>query len=176
VQATVHLTHYSLHLQMALLALLILPIMLSFSVEIGIYRSTFFLMLLLPAAAGPSMGYLVCQYFGRPESWKRRALRLPFLLILGFGISLSNARAVIDGLISNDSTFVRTPKDGERKLKKYALGRTKLPLFEVLFAGYCALTVGILLYLGQYALIPFVVIYTLGFTLVGFKSLREARA
>lgn len=175
VQATVHLTHYSLHLQMAILALLILPLMLSFSTEIGFYRSMLFLTLLLPAAAGPSMGYFICQYYGHPETWKRRALRLPFLLVLGFGISLSNARAVIAGLISNDSTFVRTPKDGEQKLKQYALGRNKLPLFELLFAFYCALTVGILLYIAQYSLIPFVVIYTLGFGLVGYKSMHEAR-
>lgn len=175
VQATVHLTHYSLHLLMAILALLILPLMLSFSTEIGFYRSLLFLTLLVPAAAGPSMGYFICQYYGHPEDWKRRALRLPFLLVLGFGISLSNARAVVDGLISNDSTFIRTPKDGEQLLKQYVVGKNRLPLFELLFAAYCALTVGILLYIAEYTLIPFVVIYTLGFSLVGWRSLREAR-
>ncbi|TVP82415.1 MAG: glycosyltransferase [Puniceicoccaceae bacterium] len=175
-QATVHLTHYTLHLQMAILALLILPLMLSFSTQIGLYRSMLFLTLLVPAAAGPSIGYFICQYYGRPEDWRRRVVRLPFLLILGFGISLSNARAVVDGLTSNDSTFIRTPKDGERIFKKYVLKRTKLPLFELLFAAYCALTVGILVYIEQYALIPFVVIYSLGFALVGYKSINEARA
>lgn len=174
-QATIHLTHYSLHLQMAILALLILPLMLSFSTEIGLYRSMLFLSLLVPAAAGPSLGYLICQYYGHPEDWKRRALRLPFLLILGFGISLSNARAVVDGLISNDSTFIRTPKEGEQVIQQYGLPKNRLPLFELLFAAYCALTVGVLFYIAVYSLIPFVVIYTLGFGLVGYKSMHEAR-
>jgi len=111
-----------------------------------------------------------------PDDWKRRVRRLPFLLVLGFGISLSNARAVLDGLFSNDSTFIRTPKVGERVFKQYGVKKNKLPLFELLFAAYCALTLVTLLALGQYSLIPFVVIYTLGFGWVGFRSMREARA
>jgi len=175
-QATVHLTHYSLHLQMATLALLILPLILTFSAEIGFYRSILLFSLLVPAAAGPSAGYFVSQYHGYPDDWKRRVRRLPFLLVLGFGISLSNARAVLDGLFSNDSTFIRTPKVGERVFKQYGVKKNKLPLFELLFAAYCALTLVTLLALGQYSLIPFVVIYTLGFGWVGFRSMREARA
>lgn len=175
-QATVHLTHYSLHLQMATLALLILPLMLTFSAEIGLFRSILLFSLLIPAAAGPSTGYLVSQYHGYPGDWKRRVRRLPFLLVLGFGISLSNARAVLHGLFSNDSTFVRTPKVGEHSLKHYGVKKNRLPLFELLFAGYCALTLVTLIAVRQYSLIPFVVIYTLGYSWVGFKSMRELRA
>lgn len=175
-QATVHLTHYSLHLQMATLALLILPLMLTFTAEIELYRSILLFSLLVPAAAGPSTGYFISQYHGYPDSWKRRMRRLPFLLVLGFGISLSNASAVLNGLFSNDSTFIRTPKVGERVLKKYGIKKNRLPLFELLFAAYCALTLAILLAIQQYSLIPFVIIYMLGFGWVGFKSMREARA
>jgi hypothetical protein len=53
--------------------------------------------------------------------------------------------------------------------------REWLPCFELLLAGYCALTVGALIWIGQLALIPFVVIYFLGFALVGYRSLVEAR-
>lgn len=176
VQGTVHLTHYSLHLQMTLLAFSILPLLVGFSLDIGLYRSALFLCLLIPAAAGPSFGYFVSQYHGYPHDWKRRVLRLPFLLVLGFGISLSNARAVVSGLFSNDRTFVRTPKKGALSVKQYAVRRDRLPWFEVLFAVYCAFTVGSLLFLQEYALVPFVVIYTLGYGLVGFKSIGEARA
>lgn len=176
VQATVHLTHYGLHLQMAVLALLVLPLMLAFRDGIALYRSVVFLVLLVPAALGPSLGYVVCQYYGHPADWGHRVLRLPFLLVVGFGICLSNARAVCEGLFGNDSTFVRTPKSGAAPSKRYAVMRDRLPVFEVVFSAYCALTVGVLALLGDYALIPFVVLYALGFGLVGVSSLREQRA
>ncbi len=174
-QGTVHLTHYSLHLQMALLALLVLPLMLSYREGIALYRSVFFLGLLVPATLGPSLGYVVCQYYGHPEDWQGRVLRLPFLLVVGFGICLSNGKAVLEGFFGNDSTFVRTPKSGETRVKHYAVKRNWLPRFELLFALYCAITVGVLVSIGQYALIPFVTLYFFGFGVVGAKSLAEAR-
>lgn len=175
-QATVHLTHYGLHLQMAILALLVLPLILSYREGIALYKSIFFFILLVPAALGPSVGYVVCQYFGYPDDWRTRILRLPFLLVVGFGICLSNAKAVVDGFFGNDSTFVRTPKSGEARVKNYGVKRTFLPKCEVLFSIYCACTIGVLFAVGQYALIPFVVVYALGFGVVGLKSMIETRA
>lgn len=173
IQATVHLTHYALHLQMAILALLVLPLMLCYREGIALYRSVTFVALLVPAALGPSLGYIVCQYYGHPEDWRARLLRLPFLLVVGFGICLSNGKAVIEGLFGNDSTFIRTPKSGDRFVKNYKVKRNWLSKFEVIFSLYCAFTTAVLLAIGQYALIPFVVIYSLGFGVVGFRSLRE---
>ena len=174
-QATVHLTHYALHLQMAILALLVLPLMLSFREGIALYRSVIFIALLVPAALGPSLGYVVCQYYGHPEDWWKRVLRLPFLLVIGFGICLSNAKAVIEGFFGNDSTFIRTPKSGDSIVKNYKVKRNWLPRFEVVFSLYCAVTIGFLIYIGQYALIPFILIYALGFGVVGYSSMRELR-
>ncbi|MEN8830136.1 MAG: glycosyl transferase family 2, partial [Lentimonas sp.] len=130
----------------------------------------------IPAAVGPSLGYLVCQYYGHPEDWKERVLRLPFLLVVGFGICLSNAKAVLEGLFGNDRTFVRTPKSGGESVKHYAVKTNWVPRVEMMLAGYCVITVGVLGHVGQFGLIPFVVIYALGFGVVGTKSLREARA
>jgi cellulose synthase/poly-beta-1,6-N-acetylglucosamine synthase-like glycosyltransferase len=174
-QATVHLTHYSLHLQMTVLALLVLPLMLAYRDGIELYRSVVFLCLLVPAALGPSLGYVVCQYYGHPEDWKSRVLRLPFLLVVGFGICLSNGKAVLEGLFGNDSTFIRTPKAGDAVVKHYTVKRNWIPRFEVALAAYCAITIGILGWLQQYALIPFVVVYALGFGVVGLKCMRELR-
>lgn len=174
-QATVHLTHYSLHLQMALLALLVLPLMLSFRNGIALFESAFFLAMLIPAAMGPSLGYFVCQYYGHPEDWRERVLRLPFLLVVGFGICLSNAKAVLEGAFGQDSTFIRTPKSGASGMKQYAVQRCWLPRFELILAAYCAITVGILGFIGQLELIPFIVVYMLGFSVVGYNSLKEVR-
>jgi cellulose synthase/poly-beta-1,6-N-acetylglucosamine synthase-like glycosyltransferase len=175
-QATVHLTRYGLNLQMALIALLVLPLTMSLG-ESGVwfYRSVLFLSLLVPAAIGPSLGYLVCQYQEHPDDWKRRLVYLPFLLVIGFGICLSNGKAVLAGMFGNDSTFVRTPKAGETSLKDYLVKRDWMPRIEIVFAAYCAMTIGVLAYLGLYALIPFIAVYTLGFGVVGSKGLVEAR-
>jgi hypothetical protein len=175
-QATVHLTRYGLNLQMALIAILVLPLILSLG-ESGVwfYRSVLFISLLVPAAIGPSLGYIVCQYREHPDMWKQRIAFLPFLLVVGFGICLSNGKAVLAGMFGNDSTFVRTPKAGEKSLKDYLVKRDWMPRIEMIFAAYCAITVGVLAYLGQYALIPFVAVYTLGFGVIGSKGLAEAR-
>ncbi len=174
-QATVHLTHYSLHLQMAILSLLVLPLMLLHREGIALYRSAFFLGLLVPAALGPSLGYLVCQYYGHPTDWKTRVLRLPFLLVVGFGICLSNAKAVIEGLFGNDNTFVRTPKAGEQTVKHYSVKKNWVPRFELGLAIYCLITIVALIVINQLALIPFVIVYMVGYGVVGLNSWRESR-
>ncbi|MDQ8193763.1 glycosyltransferase [Coraliomargarita sp. SDUM461004] len=175
-QATVHLTRYGLNLQMALIAVLVLPLILSLG-EGGVwfYRSVLFISLLIPAAIGPSLGYIVCQYSEHPDTWKRRIAFLPFLLLVGFGICLSNGKAVLAGMFGNDSTFVRTPKSGEKSLKDYLVKRDWMPRIEMIFAAYCAITIGVLAYLGLYGLMPFVAVYTLGFGVIGSKGLAEAR-
>jgi len=175
-QATVHLTHYALHFQMALLALLVLPLMLCFlGREIPLYQSWLFIALLVPAALGPTIGYAVCQYYGHPGDWRRRVVHLPFLLVVGFGICLSNSKAVVEGLFGNDRTFVRTPKSGQSSIKHYAVKRNWLPSFELGFALYCMVTAAVLALTANYALMPFILLYVLGFSLVGFSSLRELR-
>lgn len=175
IEGTVHLTQYGLHFLMAILALLLLPLVLNFQDGLAHYRSDFFFWLLLPVAVGPSVGYIICQYCIHPESWKSRVVRLPFLLLVGFGICLSNANAVLQGAFGNDNTFVRTPKSGEKLLKEYLVKRTWVPQLEVFLSLYCAVTIAALVYMEQYALIPFVAIYALGFGLIGVNSLSESR-
>ncbi|MFW5874064.1 MAG: glycosyltransferase [Verrucomicrobiota bacterium] len=175
-QATVHLTHYALHFQMALLALLVLPLMLCYlGEEIPLYQSALFLTFLVPAALGPTVGYAVCQYYGHPKDWGRRMLHLPYLLVVGFGICLSNAKAVVEGLFGKDRTFVRTPKAGESSIKRYAVKRNWLPNFELAFAAYALVTAAVLARIGEYSLMPFVLIYVLGFSVVGYRSRQELR-
>ena len=51
----------------------------------------------------------------------RQSLRLILAAIaLGIGISFSQTLAVVSGLISRDSTFIRTPKKGSQKTHQYS--------------------------------------------------------
>jgi len=178
-EGTVHLTYYGVHLLMAVLVLLLLPLMLTYRDSIGPFDNWLFLGMLLPAMLGPSLGYLVSQRAAYPDAWGSRTLRLPFLFVVGFGICLSNSKAVLAGIFGSDTTFVRTPKAGEpgqagRKKKVYTLGRNRLPYLELGLALYCLATLAALLAIDRLALTPFVTIYALGFLVVGGHSLIES--
>jgi hypothetical protein len=68
---------------------------------------------------------------------------LPLLLALGIGMSVNNAKAVIEAILNHQSAFVRTPKYGiEQKQKtdwkksSYRAMKTLTPVVELLFGGF----------------------------------------
>lgn len=87
------------HLQHALLALCTIPIC------IGLVIAIF-------AKVPGSNGH----YTTRLEKVKR-LLRLPLVFILGIGMSIFEVNAMSEGLLSDDATFLTTPKDGKEKRK-----------------------------------------------------------
>ena len=103
-----------------------------------------------------------------------------FALCLGAGMSLSNAREVLRGLRSERSEFVRTPKRGateqQRAQVKYS---SKLaPTIVLLELGFCAYFGAAVVYALRFELwgaLPFLLLYHLGFSAVGFGSLLEAK-
>ena len=64
-------------------------------------------------------------------------LLLPCLLALGIGLSLNNARAVLEAIFNHQSDFTRTPKYGiERNSQswrtcKYRALKSTLPILEL---------------------------------------------
>lgn len=107
--------------------------------------------------------------------------RLPLMMALGIGLSINNARAVIEGLFGNDVEFVRTPKHGIEnkssiwKKKKY---KTKWPihsLVELAFGAYFVFTIGLAMFTGSWITIPFLLLFMVGFLYVGALSLYQAR-
>src|SRR5207253_425245 len=88
--------------------------------------------------------YICAQRELHPRTWMKEVLFLPCLLALGIGLSLNNARAVLEALINHKSDFTRTPKYGiERRSQawrncKYRPLISALPL-AVLF-GFVSIT------------------------------------
>src|SRR6202007_1569089 len=85
--------------------------------------------------------YLVSQRELFPKSWPRALLYLPFLMSLGIGLTITNTKAVIEGLIGTQSAFARTPKYRVES-KKDRIGTTKyrkrlgwVPWIELLIGG-----------------------------------------
>ena len=109
--------------------------------------------------------------------------RLPLMMALGIGLSVNNARAVLEGLFGKDLEFVRTPKHGVRgedtsaewKRKKY---KAKFPihsLLELAFGLYFVVTIVLAVITGSWISIPFLVLFMVGFLYVGSLSLYQTR-
>ena len=71
------------------------------------------------------------------------------LLALGIGMSISNAKAVIEALCNHESAFVRTPKYGigqarlqDWKKSSYRAMKTLTPFIELLFGFFFFFVVG----------------------------------
>jgi cellulose synthase/poly-beta-1,6-N-acetylglucosamine synthase-like glycosyltransferase len=180
VQAVLHLTHYLIHPLMLTVATLAAPILI-WQQGMDIAPPVFWTLaaLLTLGAAGPSTLYLASQRTLR-RRWKRRMLMLPVLMLLGTGIAVSNARAVIEALLGVPSGFVRTPKasltDGERpptEAHLYHQATDPIVLLEGALALYSAWGLSIYLGRGRYLIGPFLALYTLSFAWVALLSLRQ---
>ena len=179
VEASFHLTHYSIHLCMFLQALMALPVILidkhSFDSQIVVW----FAAPMAFAMIGPSLLYLCAERWLDPEHGTMTFLkRLPMLLLIGFGICLSNARACVEGLIGIQSPFVRTPKKGDNKsmTKFMDLGKASvMPMIEISMALLTLVTAYIYYTKDSAAIIPFFLIYSVGFAIFGYRSLTDGR-
>ncbi|MDP1995542.1 MAG: glycosyl transferase family 2, partial [Ignavibacteria bacterium] len=90
-------------------------------------------------------------------------------------------RAVIEGLLSRKSEFVRTPKFKVVNQKdswsnnKYV--NTKLEpsvIVELIMALYCLVGIGSSIYFLEIAAIPFQLLFFIGFSFVSVTSIRHA--
>ena len=123
---------------------------------------------------------------GKEAGWKT-ILYLPFLMSLGVGLGLNNAKAVIEAvwgaIYKKPSEFVRTPKYGvtgqQRKWTNALIFTPKrlwLPSLEIAMGVYMFMCICMSLWwnFGQ-ASIPFLLIFAGGYFYVGFSSLHAMR-
>ncbi len=175
-QSVFHLTHYFVHLLMLTVSVLALPLLLTHGAQLVSPMTFGFLAIpLIPASIAPTLLYLASQRALHPESWKRRMIFLPVLMIVGFGICLSNSLAVIEALIGRRSDFIRTPKAGSRRVKHYRARASLLPALETLLGLYCLVSLGVFLSAAEIWISPFLALYAAGFLYIGTAGLRERR-
>ena len=108
--------------------------------------------------------------------------RIPLMMVVAIGLSINNARAVLEGLFGKESEFVRTPKHGiERRDaswigKRYRASSKSLgTLLELGFALYFIVTIVIGAVTGCWASIPFLLLFMSGFLYVGSLSIYQPR-
>jgi hypothetical protein len=133
----------------------------------------------LTASLSVGVFYICAQRELHPRTWMKEILYLPALLALGVGLSINNARAVLEAMLNRKSDFERTPKYGiERKRQpwrtcKYMPMKSILPIIEMGFAIYFTYFLYFAIKHGQYLSVPFLVMFQLGFLYVSISSLSQ---
>lgn len=134
-------------------------------------------LIVLALALGPlAMFYgKTLRLSGRP--WPSLLLRLPMILAVGIGISVSNSRALLAGLFGRRATeFVRTPKRGSTG-SGYGAGSSRWStVVESALAAYVSVAIGYAAVSGLYPSIPFLLLFQYGFTAIAAGSVREPLA
>lgn len=172
-QTVFHLCNYLAHPLVFMLAILALPALKHLGGDLPPLWLAVFLLPLIFSTLGPTVLYTISQRHLYPQEWKTRIALLPALVLVGFGICISNTRAVAEALLGIESGFIRTPKRGTKVKKSYSASASFIPILEIAAAAYCAVTIFIYARNEIFGILPFLFIYVAGFTLVGLSSLRE---
>lgn len=108
-------------------------------------------------------------------------LRLPLLMGLGMGMSLNNARAVLEGWFQSGGEFVRTPKyriesrGDEWRAKSYRPQRQRWnPVMEAALLLYLIATAVYSIYQGLWWTVPFLCIFVGGYGYVTVLTFMES--
>ena len=172
--ATLHLTHYAVHPLMAAVALLSVPGVLLPGLVLGPTVAWVLLGLFAATTVGPA---LLHAYSQRVLGHGRLRLRdLAALSLLGIGIAPSNARAVMAAFSDEVGTFVRTPKlgAGGQPTAGYRIRPDGLQGLEGGLAVYCLAAAVGLVWLGLWAVAPFILLHAAGFAAVAVWGRLEA--
>ena len=181
VEAFFHLTGNFTFLLMVALSLLMFPAM------IIRYNMGWYEMLLIDVPLFFAATWGVCNFYIVSQreihgDWVARMKYLPVLMSIGIGLSVNNARAVVEALLDRESEFTRTPKYGieqqsdEWVSKKYRQSVLLQPLLELALGLYFTATVFYALANGIYGTVPFLVMFQFGFLYTGLMSVVQQYA
>jgi cellulose synthase/poly-beta-1,6-N-acetylglucosamine synthase-like glycosyltransferase len=176
-EACIHLTGNVTYPLLVVLALLLLPVLLvtshtspllAWTLQAGVLVFGVLPVTLFLAAGQAAVG----------RTPRDMLLDVPASLVLGVGLSLNNARAVLEGLGSRLGDWDRTPKSGEERAPARVTGyavRAGGGRMEGLLALYFAGLIGFALGAGEYRAVPFMALLLVGFGAVGLRSTGGAR-
>jgi cellulose synthase/poly-beta-1,6-N-acetylglucosamine synthase-like glycosyltransferase len=178
-QATVHLTSNLVFPFILLAAILNVPLI--FIKNSGSHEAYFAVMSIFVLAFVSSfMFYLYSQRDIRTD-WRKKIVLFPLFMAGSMGFAVNNSRAVIEGLLSRKSEFVRTPKFNEKDGnsaaagKKYGNRKIGLSVYvELMMAVYCLIGICSSLYFLEIAALPFQILFFSGFAFVSLTSIKHA--
>ena len=173
-EATAHLTSNFAYLLLILLCFLIFPSQKYQPEFSGWIKLVIHIPIFIFASGSVVLFYLMSQKALRPKSWWKEVIYLPFLLALGIGMSVNNAKAVLEAIFNKQSGFVRTPKYGigqkaeEAKATGWRKSRYKgmksvTPIVEFLFGVFFLFVVLDALLSGNWLSFVFLLPFPVGF-------------
>lgn len=192
-EATFHLTSNVPYVLLLLLSLIVYPVTLaryeSRSLPFLIADTALFL-----AASAPVLFYFAYAQRKARADWRAQLRYVPLVFMLGIGLAVSNARAVLEGAFLRAGTFHRTPKlwiegrpargrsrpgsrsgPGSRsRLVAYRSPVSVTAILEIALAGYFGWAIASLAGARLYAPLPFFALYLAGFLYVGTLSFAHA--
>ncbi len=178
-EAFIHLSNNLAYVMMVVLSAM-MPFALHIRVDHGWYET---LLIDLPFFMGATIS--VCTFYLMSQreaggNWKQRIVYLPFVLALGIGLAVNNAKATLEALFGHESPFVRTPKlgvEGKRrartKKRSYRGGRNLLPSIELALAAVYAYTLYYCVQAELWLALPFMCLFFVGFLYTGVMSLFQ---
>jgi cellulose synthase/poly-beta-1,6-N-acetylglucosamine synthase-like glycosyltransferase len=175
IEGTIHLTNYVVHPLILMNLLLTLPLI-KFQSPLLWFTPVFTL-----AALGPLyMYWMALKQKGRKPIERLRTLAI--LVVLGMGLSLNNARAVMEALLGKQSSFLRTPKFNIQG-RKAALHSSDylLPIdantwLETLLAIYSLSLFAFVLINGVWSLVIWLFLYASGYIYIASLNFRQSSA
>jgi cellulose synthase/poly-beta-1,6-N-acetylglucosamine synthase-like glycosyltransferase len=179
VESAFHLTANFAYPLMLLLSVLMFPAMV-IRYNMGLYEM---LIVDVPLFMGATLS--VCSFYLQSQKaiferdWKSRLKYLPAVLSVGIGISVNNAKAVLEALLGIQSGFRRTPKyhvegiTDEWKTKRYKGALDFLPFVELALAVYFGFMAWYALTNDIWGTLPFILIFQAGFLYAAGLSLFQ---
>lgn len=173
VEASLHLTHYSVALWMLFLALVARPMLIVFT-DGRLFHEWFWIAwsVILVSAFAPSTVYTYARYrLGGRWSGLRT---IPVMMALGCGLCVNNSLAVVRGILRRGGEFVRTPKSGSTakvvKASSYRVSERYMWLAELSLGVYSMTS--FVVYFSEYhrAFSLFLLLYAIGFMVTGWLS------
>ncbi len=180
IEATAHMTAYVGYLPMLVLTAVVVPAAFLRS-DLAASRM---LAIDLPLFGATTLAWTTSYALAQREAsgtWRGSGRWVAFLLALGIGLSINNARAVVSGLGRGTSEFRRTPKynlgAGESLTSRRYRGRIAGDTWlELAIAAAFALAIGSALAAGRWAVVPFFALFLVGYGYTGLVTLAQSRA
>jgi len=177
-EATAHLTANVGYVLMVLLALLVVP-----SIWLRSDIAPWMIALIdLPIFTLSSLSVAAFYWVARREANGSRETILrwiPALMAVGIGLSINNARAVLEALAGQESPFRRTPKynlarDETLRKRRYRITINRDTWIELSFAVYFAVATGAAISAGFWGAVPFLLLFEFGFAYTALSTIAQA--
>lgn len=178
-QSTFHLTNNLVFPFILLAAILNVPLI--YVKNSGSHEAYFAIMSLFVFAFISSFLFYLYSQKDIHTNWRKKIVLFPLFMAGSMGFAVNNSRAVIEGLLSRKSEFVRTPKfnvEGTKdtwKSNKYLVKKLDTSVIvETIMAAYCLVGIASSIYFMEIAAIPFQLLFFIGFSFVSYTSIRHA--